>query len=105
MAGRDYGLSCKAGQIEEIRNCGKNSIRAEVRERTESRQRERVGVSSMSAEELKIVTEARDMALSSGYLYCGRDSAAEDRFLFIAQTLDQILRPELIAELRNWPRP
>jgi hypothetical protein len=58
---------------------------------------------SMNAEELKIITEARDMAFAAARLTVAW--SVEMQFLSIAQKLDEILRPELIAELRNWPRP
>lgn len=53
----------------------------------------------MTDEERKIVTEARDMALESGKRWIGQ--RLEYDFLNIAQKLDELLRPELIRELRG----
>jgi hypothetical protein len=53
----------------------------------------------MKAAEMKVITEARDMALNCGKDHAGR--IIEYDFLAIAQKLDEILRPELIRELRE----
>lgn len=53
----------------------------------------------MTDEERKIITEARDMALNSAQYCVG--GYLETHFLVISQKLDELLRPELIQELRQ----
>ena len=49
----------------------------------------------------RVMTEARDMALASAKQ--SNDAGTEDEFLRIAQKLDEVLRPGLMAEIRRRP--